>query len=330
MNKEVCKRFKNIWEWISDELIERNDQYNDFGHLNNNCNHNNFLNNYSCNNNNFKSDLDKISAGCLYLLDQFYKDCGVAPSPGRNNINIVDYILIWLSYMLNLGKSKEEDNIKDFYKEYIYDCDKYNKGINELTDYDSYKDLIDTKMDVLNMDINIVSKFYKAFKSLCEMYNELDNENNDCKNYLEDDNEFDKKYKELKNDSDIPDKSPYKEILSTLSTDYDNFKKECEVISSPPSAETKEDPGKTLVHSFGEGSEEYLVQDFTQYSELDSEPNSDVASSSSSIVSKLIPVLLIFGAISIFLGISYKVNNKELKNDFHYIYSTLTKKSYVS
>ncbi|EAA19547.1 putative yir3 protein [Plasmodium yoelii yoelii] len=309
MDKQVCKRFKNVREWISDELIKGNDQFNDFVLLNNGCNRDNFLNN-SCNNNNFQSELDRISAGCLYLLDQFYKDCGVVPRPSKNNPNIVDYILIWLSYMLNLGKSEDEDNITGFYSEYIFNCNKYNTEINELTDYKSYKGLIDTKMEVLNMDSNNVSKFYKAFKSLCEMYNELDDDKTKCKKYLEDDNEFDQKYKELKNDSDIADKSPYKEILSTLSTDYENFKKECNDTSSSTLAETLKNPEQSSVDSykqlFGGNFEGDFGGDFGGDFAHDSEPSSDVASSSSSILSKLIPVLLIFGAIPIFFGISYK------------------------
>ncbi|ETB57314.1 hypothetical protein YYC_04822 [Plasmodium yoelii 17X] len=310
MNKEVCKRFKNVWDAFPDTLDNsRNYQFKDNTFLNNECNNNNFSNNY-CNKNNFQSDLDRISAGCLYLLDEFIKDCGVLPSPSKNNPNIVDYILIWLSYMLNLDKRKDHNNIDNFYNHQIDSCNQYKTEIDELNyyDYDNYKELIDTKKELLYMDSNIVPKFYEAFKLLCNWYNELDDDNKNCKNYLEDDNEFVKKYNDLKKDPTIIKNSYYSQLLSTLSTDYDNFKKECEVTLSPP-AETKEDPGKDRIHSFGQDYEQYLVQDSEEYLVQGSGQdvhNSDVASSSSSIVSKLIPVLLIFGAISIFLGISYK------------------------
>ncbi|CDS44049.1 YIR protein, partial [Plasmodium yoelii] len=253
-----------------------------------------FLNNY-CDSNQCHSDYDKISAGCLYLLDQLYKDSGVLPSPKDSNPYIVDYILIWLSYMLNLGKS-ENKIMDDFYNPYINSCDKYKTEISELKEHVNYKGLIDKRKEFLYMDSNIVPKFYEAFKSLCNLYNELDYETKNCKNYLEGDNEFDKKYKELK-DSDITNSSPYKEILSTLLKDYNDFKKECKEILSSPPEKTKENIGQIL------------GQDYELTFEQDSEQNidnSDVALSSSSIVSKLIPVLLIFGAIPIFLGISYK------------------------
>ncbi|EAA21713.1 hypothetical protein, partial [Plasmodium yoelii yoelii] len=50
---------------------------------------------------------------------------------------------------------------------------------------------------------------------------------------------------------------------------------------------------------------------------------------SSSITSKLIPILSILVAIPIFLGIAYKVNNKELKNYFHYIYANNDKQNHI-
>ncbi|SBW38354.1 Plasmodium variant antigen protein Cir/Yir/Bir, putative, partial [Plasmodium berghei] len=51
-------------------------------------------------NNNCNINLEKINAGCLYLLDAFFKDSSVFSSVAKNNINIVEYIIMWLSYML--------------------------------------------------------------------------------------------------------------------------------------------------------------------------------------------------------------------------------------
>ncbi|CDU17373.1 uncharacterized protein PY17X_0800700 [Plasmodium yoelii] len=281
MNKQMCKRFKDVREWISDELK---------GKENYEIKDDTPLNNYSCNiNNNCQRDFDKISAGCLYLLDEFIKDCGVNSSPVKNIINIVDYILIWLSYMLNLTNSEGESNITCFCREYIYYCDKYNNKINELTDYDNYKDLLDKKNYVLNMDSYDVPKFYEAFKLLCEMYTEFDEKKKDCTNCSEKASQFVEKYKKLYKDHITKDSS-YSKVLCTLSNDYDNFKKKynesdcCE--SSPlPTIEKEKIP-------------EICFEQTAQISED--------TSSSSSIASKLIPVLLIFAAIPIFLGIAYK------------------------
>ncbi|CDS45015.1 PIR protein [Plasmodium yoelii] len=300
MNKEVCKRFKNVWNAFPDTLDNsKNYQFNDFVLLNNNCNHNKFSNN-SCNNNDFQSDLDRISAGCLYLLDEFIKDCGLLPPPARNNTNIVDYILIWLRYMLNLNKTIKNNNINDFYNAYINNCDKYKVQISELNDYDygNYKELIDTKKYLFNMDDHIISNFYKAFKLLCELDDDEDgdgddDENKDCKKYSEDNNEFFKKYKELENDSDITGNNSYKQLLLNLSKDYDNLKKEC--------TDAQE---RKLKADTDTNKQQYPIEGTEHIGETGE--ISEDTSSSSSIASKLIPVLLIFTAIPIFLGIVYK------------------------
>ncbi|ETB59031.1 hypothetical protein YYC_03323 [Plasmodium yoelii 17X] len=309
MNKEVCEKFKKVLDAFPDTLDKSgNYQFNDFGLLNNGCNNNNFSNNYCSNiefsdflcNNISQSDFDKISAGCLYLLDEFIKDCGVNPPPARNNINIVDYIMIWLSYMLNL-KESEKDNITCFYGTYVYYCDKYTKEINELTDYKSYTGLINTKMNILNMDNKILSKFYKAFKLLCEMYTEFDENKKDCTKCLGKSEEFVKIYEEL-NDPNNTNDGGYCQAWSTLSNDYKNLKNKCKDDKFLPEINTKQTDAKCSEQASKKNSEQLYAQDY------------EVASSSSSIASKLIPVLSIFGAIPIFLGIAYKVNNKELKN----------------
>ncbi|ETB56085.1 hypothetical protein YYC_05867 [Plasmodium yoelii 17X] len=321
MNKQVCEKFQEVRNSLPDQLDSSgNYQFKD----------EDFLNNY-CDSNQCQSYFDRISAGCLYLLDQFYKYEGLLPSPSISNPNIVDYILIWLSYILNMGKSKGHNNINDFYNPYINSCDKYKKEISELNDYKNYKGLIDARKNLLYMDSNIVSEFYEAFKSLCNLYNELGDDNTNCKNYLDDDNEFFKKYKELEKNTSITGNYLYNQLLSTLLTDYNGFKKVCNDTSSSTSKGTEQTPGLTpgliagLTHvdSYGEDANNFGKD--VHISGQDAH-NSEVTPSSSSITTKLIPVLLIFGAIPIFLGISYKVNNKELKNYFHYIYANINKK----
>ncbi|CDS44839.1 YIR protein, partial [Plasmodium yoelii] len=303
MNKEVCEKFKNIWKWLPDELIEGKYQFNDNNSLNNKCNNNNFSN-YYCNNNDFsdsycnidfQSDFYKINAGFLYLLDEFIKDCGVAPSPAKDHINIVDYILIWLNYMLNLNKS-EKDNVTCFYIAYIYNCDKYKTEISELTDYKNYKELIDKKNDVLNMDSNIAPKFYKAFKLLCEMYTEFDENTSKCTKCLEKAKEFVKIYEEL-NDPNNAKYIGYCQTLPTLSNDYNNLKNKYKDDNPLPEINTKND---------AKCSEQTSKQTNVTGSEQLSGETSEVTLSESSLASKLIPVLSIFVAIAFFLGISYK------------------------
>ncbi|EAA16873.1 putative yir4 protein [Plasmodium yoelii yoelii] len=286
-----CKTLHEVKEWFFNESGSNGDyQLINVEHLKKNCIS-------KCD-----SNFDKIDAVCLYLLDQFYKHEGLLPSPSKSNPNIVDIIFIWLSYMLNMDKTINYDGIKYFYENYITKRSIYKDYINGLTDYDNYKDLIDKRKGFLDMDKNIVSKFYEALISLCKLYNELGDENKNCKNYLDDNNEFIEKYNNLNEDTSINKNSYYSEILSTLLNDYNDFKRECKDILSSSSEETKQNPRLIPGQDSGQYSGLYLGLD----SEQESESSSEVTSSSSSIVSKLIPVLLILGAIPIFLGIAYK------------------------
>ncbi|SCL82212.1 BIR protein, partial [Plasmodium berghei] len=185
------------------------------------------LNGY-CTNNNCNSNLEKINAGCLYLLDAFFKDSSVFSSVAKNNINIVEYIIMWLSYMLNLIKNEQGNSLEYFYDIYIKNHEKYTDSITSVDAYyNSYKDLIDKKNDLINMDIKYISKFYDAFNTLCMMYIEFNEKTLHCSNCLQNANKFVNKYKEMNQNSVITSNNSYAQLLSTLSNDYDNFKNYC-------------------------------------------------------------------------------------------------------
>ncbi|VTZ79204.1 PIR protein [Plasmodium yoelii] len=245
-----------------------------------------------CSSNNCSDDLAKINAGCLYLLDAFFKDSSAFKSYAKSNIDIVEYIIIWLSYMLNLKKSEEnKTNLRYFYDTYINN-DMYKKSITDVKEYKDYKELIDKKKDLINMDMSIISELYNEFKRLCMMYYEFDEKNPKCNEYSEKAKEFVVKYKKMKGSPNVTKGSPYYKLLSTLSKDYDNFKKKCSAKCSNSSFPTIEKAENDVKNS------EQIVQTLEQISE---DP-----SSSSSITNKLFIVLSIFGAIAFFLGISYK------------------------
>ncbi|CXI57227.1 BIR protein [Plasmodium berghei] len=267
MNAEICRNFLLVRTKFPDQLNSNGKYYfNDDQHFKEYCSGNN------CSN-----DLEKVNAGCLYLFDTFFKDSSVFKSVANSNINIVEYIMIWLSYMLNLKNNEGSDSINFFYNTNINN-DKYQKPITNVTEYKNYKDLIDKKKYFLDMDSNIISNFYEAFKLLCEMYTEFDENKKDCTGCSEKSSQFAKKYEELNKGSNINEDSPYYPLLSTLSNDYNNFKNKCNDTSSFPEIETRKFYGQFY----------------------------EAVSSSSSIANKLIPILSIFGAIAIFLGISYK------------------------
>ncbi|ETB63479.1 hypothetical protein YYC_00234 [Plasmodium yoelii 17X] len=236
-----------------------------------------------CDNEKCETDIDKINAGCLRLFDEFFVNYHSFPN---NNINIVEYITIWLSYMLTLHPHEEINNLSEFYTKFIENGDDYKKAITGVTDYKSYKDLIDKK-NMMNMDIKDISKFYDALILLCKMYTEFDT----------DTDKFVKKYNELNENPSNAGSNSYNQLLCTLSTDYDNFKK----YYDEKKVEYNDFPSLPAI-------------DKTKIPANCSEQSSKVTSSSSSIANKLIPVLSILVAIAIFLGISYKASKTQFKN----------------
>ncbi|EAA21070.1 putative yir4 protein, partial [Plasmodium yoelii yoelii] len=290
MDDKICKKFQDVRNPLPDYLHSNGIyKFSDAEILNKHCYGN------TC-----YSDYDRLNAGFLYFFNEFFGNLNSFNDNQKKNTDIVDYIIIWLSYMLNLKKNEEPDVIKNFYNNYINSSHKYNNGTNDASDYEIYKGIIDKKNDLLYMDSNNVSKFYEAFKSLCEMYSEFGGNKSNCKKCSENANQFVEKYKELNGDSNNNDRSPYKKILSTLSNDYDNLKNECK------DAQDSKFPALTEINTLQDAIES---AGHTTEQTGETVKKSDVTSSSSSIVSKLIPVVSIFAAISIFLGISYKVNN---------------------
>ncbi|ETB59032.1 hypothetical protein YYC_03324 [Plasmodium yoelii 17X] len=282
MNKKVCEKFENVWENFPDTLT--NNKYHEFKD-------NNFLNSY-CNNNNCEGNLDKINAVFLYLVNGLFGPSGVFKDNVKNNINAVEYIIIWLSHMLNL-KDKEGNILTSFYNVYIKNQEKYKNTINGVDRCSNYNDLIYKKNELMNITNEKLSKFYDAFKLLCEMYTQFDEKTSNCTKCSENAKKFAKKYKELNGDSSITNDSSCNKLLCTLSNDYDNFKKNCKDSSSFPTIDKP-----NITSKCPEQTSEQNLRSSAVISE-------DVASSSS-IGSKFFTVLSIFGAIAFFLGISYK------------------------
>ncbi|EAA19969.1 putative yir3 protein [Plasmodium yoelii yoelii] len=217
-------------------------------------------------------DTDKINARCLHVFDAFFKDKSVFENDAKGNIYIVQYILIWLSYVFSLIKSEEKGSLNEFYNKYIENGERYKKEINDVTTYKNYKDLIDRNKYILSMDMSIISKLYDAFSTLCDIYIDLDTNNSDCTQDSEKANQFVETYKKIIIDHNIGENIRYFYVLINLLTDYDNLKKKCGIFPSTPDIKK-------------------IISEAT----------------SSSIASKFIPILSILVAIPIFLGIAYKV-----------------------
>ncbi|EAA20480.1 putative yir1 protein [Plasmodium yoelii yoelii] len=209
--------------------------------------------------------------------------------------------------MLRLKTDNNRNNITDFYTKYTENITDYNYCKNYYDDctitlksnlgYNSFKEIIDEKKDLLNINFEDMPKFYYAFKLLCKLYTESDEDNPDCTKHLKDANEFAVKYEELNKDSNITKDSSYSKLLFTLSTDYDRLKNKCEDFPLLQEIKTAQDH----MQSSKDDSEQIYVHGF------------EATSSNSSITNKLIPVLSILVAIVICLGISYKYSLFEFR-----------------
>ncbi|CDU18708.1 PIR protein [Plasmodium yoelii] len=299
MYHRLCTRFDKLRGHLPDDL--NSTTVNDFDKLGD---IKNYCSNEGSGETECKTELDKINAACLWLLEQIII-INIDKLSNDESKRFIIYIIIWLNFKLSQKSYEEITTFNDFYTKHIENNTHYNNckkkknnnyddcsnKLEEKTGYKNFKEFIEKNEYLMN--INTMSKFYDAFKSLCNVYTELDASNPDCKNYLDKAQEFFEQYKELNDDSSISGDSPYKQILSNLSTDYNNFKSYC----SDNNVDCNEIPDLSSIKT---------TKPPVQSSENHPEQVSDVTPSSSSITKKLIIVLSIFGAISICLGISYK------------------------
>ncbi|SCL82349.1 CIR protein, partial [Plasmodium chabaudi chabaudi] len=258
-----CQRFNNVWNDFPESVGEDGNCQsitNDYwGTL---------FNNKKCGN-----YIDQVNSICFWLLVQNFGDGSSFTKNVNSNTDIVYYIMIWLIYMLKLKNDGKIDKVMEFYNTCINPTSEYINYIKDTNAYNTYKDLINSKLYFMNTNIKDISNFYDAFKSLCNMYNEKAEDDSRCTQNLEDAKKFVEKYEILlnNNDTDTED-SLYSQILSILSTDYANFVKKC--------YEKKEGCGNF--------------------------PSLPVYPRSFSIKVTLIPITFIFVAIPIFLEFAYK------------------------
>ncbi|SCM00990.1 CIR protein, partial [Plasmodium chabaudi adami] len=181
------------------------------------------------------NDIDKVNAVSFWLFEQNLWDCSSPSINAKSNTDIVYYIVIWLIYMLRLKGGDQIGDVTKFYNKCINPAQGYIDSIKNTNTnaYNTYKNLIDHKLYLMNTGIKDISIFYDAFKLLCKMYNEFEGDNPDCTKNLNDAKKFAEKYEILFNnnnnndtDTDTED-SLYSQILSILSTDYYNFISQC-------------------------------------------------------------------------------------------------------
>ncbi|VEV55116.1 CIR protein PIR protein [Plasmodium vinckei vinckei] len=230
--------------------------------------------------------LKMASSGIIHLLTNL-------KNYGLENDKLAEYAILFLSYKLNQNEKNKLTDLNEFYTKYIETNKYYNNKIKD-NGSSTYKEIIDTNNDLMN--IKEISKFDYPFGILLLLYHVIKNNKLDCKKYSKDANDFVQNFEELNNDSNNIKDSPFSQLLSTISDDYKNlinkYGNKCTNFKSLPELTPKENP--------------------VGNSEQPTVLSPEATPSSSSILNTVIPGLSTF-AIPIFLGVAYKVNNKELK-----------------
>ncbi|CDU17791.1 PIR protein [Plasmodium yoelii] len=289
-----CHNFTNFWKLFPDELKKSKYDFRSY-----------IFNKY-CPNNNCVADTDIVNAGCLWLFNIFFGTGGISLYLDTYK-NAVLCIMIWLSYKLNQKTGNGIIKLNDFYSNHIENNTQYTDNKLRHEKFKSYKEIIDTIKEYMDIDINEISKFYELLKLLCNMDTAYKSTNSiDFSEHVK---KFGEEYEKLLNDDNNTDNSLYNKILHVLYNYYNNFEEyrafiKKEMIRPPLSTEKTSKKG------------DVDVSNITKTTELSSETgkqniptitlSSNTELSGSSLVSKLIPVLSIFVAIAIFLGISYK------------------------
>ncbi|SCL94476.1 Plasmodium variant antigen protein Cir/Yir/Bir, putative [Plasmodium chabaudi adami] len=292
MSKELCEAINEIDKLFK---VEKNDlgsfiKYDDS--LKAYCPTPNHLNKQEC------TYYEQVVASAFIALLTLFKNFD---DDGDEDVlednKLAEYAILWLCYKINQEKHNL-NNLNEFYNKYIMNNEKNIKESNGADAYNSYKDIINKKQDMMNMGISDASKLYEPFKSLCDMYTAFDAKNNNCTKCSKHAEDFVNEFKKLNDDSNHIEGSSHSQILSTLSNDYDKLKKKCgngqsNNFPSPPPINPKKSSTRKFIEASGHISGHRSGQNY------------NITPSNSSIASKLVPGLLIF-AIPIFLGVAYK------------------------
>ncbi|VEV57133.1 PIR protein CIR protein [Plasmodium vinckei vinckei] len=246
------------------------------------CHYGNTSGNDKCQNNYFQM----ASSVIIHLLETLKKKYDLEYD------KLAEYAILWLIYKLNIYSKNTFKNLNDFYNSYIEKNEYYDKNIKG-DGSPTYKEIINKKQDLMNMNIKELSKFDTPFYILFDLYYASNSQILNCREYSDYGKLFVQNFNELNNDPKNIENSSYSQILSTLSNDYKNLKNiydndqvKCIDFPSLPPLSPKKIPEKHFVQSTALSSE--------------------ATSSSSSILNTVIPGLSTFSVIPVFLGVAYK------------------------
>ncbi|CAD2084365.1 CIR protein PIR protein [Plasmodium vinckei brucechwatti] len=177
--------------------------------------------------------LEMVSSCFIYLIENLKKY-------NLEYDKLAEYAILWLRYKLNQKKPYYDTQLNDFYTKHIKNNKYYNEKING-DDSPTYKELIDTKKDLL--DIKEMTKFSYPFKLLLSLYNNNKKNSGNC-THSDDAKNFAKAFEELIKISNNIGSSSYNKMLYILSDDYNNLKNKCTNFPPLPKIKT---PLTTLI-----------------------------------------------------------------------------------
>ncbi|EAA21373.1 putative yir3 protein [Plasmodium yoelii yoelii] len=190
---------------------------------------------YYCPNSKCDTDEKKIISAFIALIPLFN---GMDDVENLESDKLAEYAILWLSYKLNQKTENGTTKLYDFYTKHIEKNSCYKENIPNNSNSKINISVIENKIKSMNMNIKDISNFYDPFKSLCNLYRELDANNKQCMPCLENVGEFFEKCEKVKNTLDISKGSSYSQLWYSLSNDYDKFKEKynnvkCGYVSSP-------------------------------------------------------------------------------------------------
>ncbi|EUD69597.1 hypothetical protein YYG_05188, partial [Plasmodium vinckei petteri] len=268
---------------------------NKYGSIHNYCHYRNNSKNGKCN------DYFEAASSVVIHLLKTLKD-----KHRLEDDKLAEYAILWLSYKLDKKPTKKMTDLNNFYTNYIQTNNYYNnkiKGDNSLT----YMEIIDKKKDLMNININEISKSNGPFNILFYLNYVYHDEYWNCKVYSGLAQKFVDQFKEFNKNSKNIEGSSYNKLLSTLSDDYNNLKKKyhdnkksCSFPSLPqltPKKRPAENLAQIPVVNPRKGSGPNSLESSANGSEQILGKTIEVTSSSSSISTTLIPALSIVSVI---------------------------------
>ncbi|CDU15982.1 PIR protein [Plasmodium yoelii] len=292
---KVCRELTTFWRLFPDGLKDSGEYKINTGSFKKYCPE------QKCN-----SDIEKINAGCLRLIYDFFIKSGFSADPDTLKNDAV-CIIIWLGYILSLKPPNDINTINDFYYSHIENNEEYSNHKNVDTTYTDYKKIIDETKEYMDINISNMSKFYQLLKLLCNMYTAYAaGKSTDVSQYA---NNFFDEYKKLFDDDNNNNGNSYNKILNVLSNYYNNIETGIRFNNTPitrPKLPTEKAPKKDNVEGIKVTKE---TETSGETDKLDTEtptPSSNITLSESPLVNKLVIVLPILAAIPFFLGIAYK------------------------